>query len=127
MSYAMTPDALPNNPTPIAISKNLKNSILSSPFGRTNLLAGQFHYVISATGLAPANQGGALLIHWTGPARATAHPISGGTPPPDTATRFPAPGTRRASASLSSESLPSFRPRLSPAPCAAGFRAGYCC
>src|SRR2546422_608990 len=45
MSYAMTPDALPNNPTPIAISKNLKNSILSSPFGRTNLLAGQFHYV----------------------------------------------------------------------------------
>src|SRR5229473_1909312 len=127
MSYAMTPDALPNNPTPIAISKNLKNSILSSPSAGLVFFAGQFHYVISATGLAPANQGGALLIHRTAPARATAHAISGGTPPPDTATRFLAPGTRRAPASLSSEPLPLFRPCLSPAPCAAGFRAGYCC
>src|SRR6266568_9568930 len=127
MSYAMTPDALPNNPTPIAISKNLKNSILSSPSAGLIFFAGQFHYVISATGLAPANQGGALLIHWTAPARATAHPISVGTPPPGTATRLPGPGTPRTSASLSSEPLPSFRPCLSPAPCAAGFRVGYCC
>src|SRR6266568_3944335 len=96
-------------------------------FGRTDFLAGQFHYVISATGLAPANQGGALLIHWTAPARATAHPISVGTPPPGTASLLPVRGTPRTSASLSSEPLPSFRPCLSPAPCAAGFRVGYCC